>query len=149
MAKVILKQLVAGLGVAGDVVEVRNGYARNFLVPQGFAVPWSRGGAAQVAQLQAAREARALASVEDAHALRDRLQDGKVRLFAKAGQGGRLFGSVQPAQVAEAVREAGLGEIDKRKVQLPVIKATGEYQATVHLHDGVDAVLTLQVISER
>ncbi|KUF06033.1 50S ribosomal protein L9 [Leucobacter sp. G161] len=149
MAKVILTHEVRGLGSAGDVVEVKNGYARNFLVPKGYAVNWTRGGAAQVAQLQKARDARALASVEDAQALKATLESNKVRLHSKAGVGGRLFGSIKPAAVAAAVSEAGLGEVDKRKISLPSIKTTGEYQATIHLHEGVDAQVTLQVITQR
>lgn len=149
MAKVILTHEVQGLGSAGDVVEVKNGYARNFLVPQGVAVNWTRGGQAQVDQIRSAREARALASVEDAQALKSKLQESKVKLYAKTGTGGRLFGSVKPAAVAEAVSVAGIGEVDKRKITVPTIKATGEYQAVVHLHDGVDADVTLQVISQK
>jgi large subunit ribosomal protein L9 len=112
-------------------------------------VHWTRGGEAQVAQLRAAREARALASAEDAQALKAKLQEGKIRLFAKTGAEGRLFGSVKPAAVAAAVSEAGLGEIDKRKITVPTIKSTGEYEAVVHLHEGVDAKVTLQVIAQR
>ena len=149
MAKVILTNEVQGLGSAGDVVDVKNGYARNYLVPQGYAVHWTRGGAAQVAQLQAAREARALASVEDAQALKASLEAGKIRLHSKAGVGGRLFGAIKPAAVAAAVSEAGIGEVDKRKISLPSIKSTGEYKATIHLHEGVDAEVTLQVITQR
>jgi len=149
MAKVILTHEVQGLGSAGDVVEVKNGYARNYLVPQGYAVNWSRGGEAQVAQIRSARAARALASVEDAQALKAKLQGGKIRLFAKTGAEGRLFGSVKPAAVAAAVSEAGLGEIDKRKITVPTIKSVGEYNAIVHLHEGVDAQVVLQVIAQR
>lgn len=149
MAKIILTNEVLGLGSAGDVVEVKNGYARNYLVPQGYAVHWTRGGEAQVDQIRKAREARALASVEDAQALKAKLQEGKVRLFAKSGAEGRLFGSVKPAAVAAAVAEAGIGQIDKRKITLPAIKTTGEYRATIHLHEGVDAEITLQVIAQR
>ena len=149
MAKVILTHEVRGLGSAGDVVEVKNGYARNYLVPQGFGVNWTRGGEAQVAQIRAARAARALASVEDAQALKAKLEASKVRLQAKAGVGGRLFGSVKPAAVAAAVSAAGIGEVDKRKISLPAIKTTGEYKATIHLHEGVDAEVTLQVITLR
>lgn len=149
MAKVILTNEVLGLGSAGDVVEVKNGYARNYLVPQGYGVHWTRGGAAQVDQIRKAREARAIATVEDAQALKAKLQENKVRLFAKTGAEGRLFGSVKPAAVAAAVAEAGVGEIDKRKITLPTIKSTGEYSATVHLLEGVDATVTLQVIAAR
>ena len=149
MAKVILTHEVQGLGSAGDVIEVKNGYARNYLVPQGYAVHWTRGGEAQVEQIRKAREARALASIEDAQALKVKLQEGKIRLFAKTGAEGRLFGSVKPAAVAAAVVEAGLGDVDKRKITLPTIKSTGEYSATIHLHEGVDAEITLQVIAQR
>lgn len=149
MAKVILTHEVQGLGSAGDVVEVKNGYARNYLVPQGFALNWTRGGQAQVDQIRSAREARALASAEEAQTLKAKLQESKIKLYAKTGNGGRLFGSVKPAAVAAAVSEAGLGEIDKRKITVPSIKSTGEYQAVVHLHEGVDAKVTLQVISQR
>lgn len=149
MAKVILTHEVQGLGSAGDVVEVKNGYARNYLVPQGFAVNWTRGGQAQVDQIRSAREARALASVEEAQALKSKLQESKIKLHAKTGTGGRLFGSVKPAAVAAAVSDAGIGEVDKRKITVPSIKSTGEYQAVIHLHEGVDAEVTLQVISQR
>lgn len=149
MAKVILTNEVQGLGSAGDVVEVKSGYARNYLVPQGYGVHWTRGGAAQVDQIRKAREARAIASVEDAQALKAKLQEGKVRVYAKTGTGGRLFGSIKPADVAAAVAEAGIGEIDKRKITLPSIRTTGDYQVTAHLHEGVDAEITLQVIAQR
>lgn len=149
MAKIILTNEVSGLGAAGDVLEVRNGFARNYLVPQGYAVHWTRGGEAQVAQIRSARDARALASVEDAKAVKAKLESGKVRLLAKTGTGGRLFGSIKPAQVADAISASGLGEIDKRKVELPSIRSTGEYKAQVRLHDEVSASVTLQVISQR
>lgn len=149
MAKVILTHEVQGLGSAGDVVDVKNGYARNYLVPQGYAVNWTRGGEAQVEQIRKARAARALASVEEAQELKAKLQEGKIRLQAKTGTGGRLFGSVKPAAVAAAVSQAGIGEIDKRKITVPTIKSTGEYRAIIHLHEGVDAEVTLQVISQR
>lgn len=149
MAKVILTNEVTGLGSAGDVVEVKSGYARNFLLPQGFAVAWSRGGEAQVEQIRSARKARALATREEAQTLKEKLESGKIRLEAKAGVGGRLFGSVKTSQVADAVSAAGLGEIDKRKIELPAIKSTGDYQVTVRLHDELSATITLQVVGQR
>ncbi|MGX5697418.1 50S ribosomal protein L9 [Agromyces soli] len=150
MAKVILTHEVNGLGEAGDVVEVKNGYARNYLVPQGFATPWTRGGQKQVDQIKAARAARALHSLEDAKALKAKLEDGKVKLYVKAGLGGRLFGSVKTQAVAEAVSAAGIGEIDKRKVSFPTpIKSVGDHSVDVRLHDDVTATLTLQVIAAK
>ncbi|WP_350348372.1 50S ribosomal protein L9 [Agromyces sp. G08B096] len=150
MAKVILTHEVSGLGEAGDVVEVKNGYARNYLVPQGFATPWTRGGQKQVDQIKAARTARALHSLEDAQALKASLEQGKVKLAVKAGLGGRLFGSVKTADVAAAVEAAGLGSVDKRKIEIPTpIKAVGDHEATVRLHDDVTATITLQVVAAK
>ena len=150
MAKVILTHEVTGLGAAGDVVEVKNGYARNYLVPQGLAVSWSRGGEKQVAQIRAARAARALASLEDANALKTKLESTKVKLTVKAGAEGRLFGSVKTADIAAAVAAAGLGEIDKRKIELAApIRATGEHSASVKLHDELAATITLQVVGTK
>jgi large subunit ribosomal protein L9 len=150
MSKVILTNEVSGLGSAGDVVEVKNGYARNYLLPRGFAVLWSKGGEKQVVQIKAAREARALATVEEAQALKDRLQANPIRLAVKAGVGGRLFGAVKNGDVAAAVAAAGLGEIDKRKVAFfSPIRSTGNYEATVKLHSDLTATLKLQVVAKK
>lgn len=150
MAKVILTHEVTGLGTAGDVVEVKSGFARNYLVPKGFAVAWSRGGEKQVEQIKAARIARELHSLEDAQALKAKLESGKVKLSVKSGLGGRLFGSVKTADIAAAVSAAGLGEIDKRKIEITApIKATGDHEATVRLHDELSATITLQVVAAK
>lgn len=149
MAKIILTHEVLGLGAAGDVVEVKNGYARNYLVPQGFAVPWTRGGQAQVDQIRRAREARMIASVEHAEELKKKLEADKIRVVVRTGQGGRLFGSVKPATVAAAIEAAGLGEVDKRKITVPKIKTTGTYPVIVHLMEGIDANAQIQVIAEK
>ena len=150
MAKVILTHEVSGLGAAGDVVEVKNGYARNYLVPQGFATPWTRGGQKQVDQIKAARAARELHSIEDAQALKAKLESGKVKLAVKAGLGGRLFGSVKTADVADAVKAAGLGDLDKRKIEIPTaIKSVGDHEATVKLREDVTATITLQVVAAK
>ena len=150
MAKLILTNEVAGLGSAGDVGEVKNGFARNYLIPQGFATAWTRGGEKQVASIQAARQARAIHDRDDALALKAALEGTKVRLAVKAGAAGRLFGSVKTEHVADAVAAAGLGSIDKRKVQITSpIKSTGDHEATVRLHDDVTAVITLQVVAAK
>lgn len=116
MAKLILTNEVTGLGSAGDVVEVKNGYARNYLIPQGFAVAWTRGGEKQVSSIRAARESRAIHDHEEAVALKNTLESNTVKLAVKAGAEGRLFGSVKTGDVADAVKAAGLGELDKRKI---------------------------------
>jgi large subunit ribosomal protein L9 len=150
MAKLILTNEDAGLGSAGDVVEVKNGYARNYLVPQGFAVNWTRGGEKQVASIQAARQARAIHDHDEAVALKNSIEGAKVRVAVKAGAEGRLFGSVKTETIANAVEAAGLGKIDKRKVHITsAIKSTGEHEATVRLTDDVTAVITLQVVAAK
>ncbi|GAB3849531.1 50S ribosomal protein L9 [Nesterenkonia populi] len=147
MAKLILTQEVTGLGAAGDVVEVKDGYARNYLLPRGYAMTWSKGGEKDVERLRAARQAREIATVEEAQALAEKLQANPVSIQVKTGESGRLFGTVGPAQIAEAVEAAGLGSIDKRTVEIPErIKATGSYAATVKLHADVTAALDLNVI---
>ena len=150
MSKIILTNEVSGLGSAGDVVEVKNGFARNYLLPRGFAVLWTKGGEKQVDSIKAARATRALATVEEANTLMAALEGKSVRLTAKAGVGGRLFGSVKTADVAAAVAAAGLGEIDKRKIAfVSPIRNTGEHLATVRLHGDTVATITLQVSGKK
>jgi large subunit ribosomal protein L9 len=148
MTKLILTHEVTGLGAPGDVVDVKNGYARNFLIPQNFAVAWTRGGEKQIESIKAARSAREHATLEEAQDLKARLQAATVKLTVKAGAEGRLFGSVKPTDVADAVAAAGLGQIDKRKIEIPTaIKTTGEHEATVRLRDDLVATITLQVVA--
>ena len=150
MAKLILTNEVAGLGSADVVIEVKNGFARNYLIPQGFAVAWSRGGEKQVASIRAARESRAIHDHEEAVALKNSLESTKVRLAVKAGAEGRLFGSVKTGDVADAVKAAGLGELDKRKIHITSpIKSVGEHEATIRLRDDLTAVITLQVVAAK
>jgi large subunit ribosomal protein L9 len=150
MSKLILTHEVTGLGTPGDVVEVKNGYARNYLIPQGFAVAWSRGGAKQVEQIKAARAARELATLEEAQSLKASLESNTVKLAVKAGAEGRLFGSVKTVDVAEAVKAAGLGEIDRRKIEIPTpIKSVGTHEATVRLREDISATINLQVVASK
>jgi large subunit ribosomal protein L9 len=150
MSKVILTHEVSGLGSAGDVVEVKSGYARNYLVPQGFATPWTRGGEKQVEAIKSARAAREHASIEEAQDLKSRLQANVVTLTVKAGAEGRLFGSVKPADIAAAVEAAGLGAVDKRRIELGApIKATGTHEATLKLRDDIVATITLKVVAAK
>lgn len=150
MAKLILTQEISGLGAAGDVVDVKDGYARNYLLPRGYAMTWTKGGEKDVERLRAARRAREIASVEEAQAVAEKLQAQPVKVGVKSGESGRLFGTVGPAQIAEAVEAQGLGSIDKRTVEIPErIKAVGSYTATVKLHADVTASLDLQVVAEK
>lgn len=150
MSKLILTTEVSGVGSAGDVVEVKNGYARNYLIPQGLAVAWSRGGEKQIEQIRAARVARELATLEEAQALKAALEAAVVKLSVKVGQDGRLFGSVKTEHVVTAVSAAGLGELDKRKVEISApIKFVGNHEATVRLRDDIVATITLQVVAAK
>ena len=150
MSKLILTHEVTGLGAPGDVVDVKNGYARNFLIPQGFAVTWSRGAEKQIEQIKSARAAREHATLEEAQDLKARIQAISVKLPVRVGTGGRLFGSVKPVDVAAAVAAAGLGEVDKRKIEITSpIKSVGEYEATVRLRDDIVATITLQVVAAK
>ena len=105
--KLILTQEVAGLGAPGDVVDVDGGYGRNYLLPRGFAISWTRGGEKQVDLIKRARAAREIRTLEDAQAVAGQLQRLTVRLKRRAGSNGRLFGSVGATDIAEAVRTAG------------------------------------------
>jgi large subunit ribosomal protein L9 len=149
MSKLILTNEVTGLGSAGDVVEVKNGFARNYLIPKGFAVLWSKGGEKQVTSIRAARESREIASEEEAKALKAQLEAKTLRIAVKAGANGRLFGSVKTSDVADAVAAAGFAAVDKRKVEFSTaIRTTGEFEATVRVGELV-ANLKLQVVAAK
>ena len=146
MAKLILTNEVAGLGSPGDVVDVKNGYARNFLIPQGFAVAWSNGGQKQVDQIRSAREAKVMASQEEAQALKDALEKAPIVISAKAGAEGRLFGSITRNDIAAAIEAAGIKGTDKRSIEIPSpIKSTGSAEVVIKIHDGVIATVALSV----
>lgn len=150
MLKLILTHEVTGLGAPGDVIDVKNGYARNYLVPQGYAVQWTRGGEKQVESIKAARVAREHATIEEAQDLKAKLQAATVKLVVKAGEGGRLFGSVKTSDIANAVATAGIGTVDKRKIEITnAIKVTGTHEATIRLRDDIIATITLQVVAAK
>ncbi|GGR60490.1 MULTISPECIES: 50S ribosomal protein L9 [Streptomyces] len=146
--KIILTQEVSGLGAAGDVVEVKDGYARNYLVPRGFAIRWTKGGEKDVAQIRRARKIHEIATIEQANEIKAKLEGTKVRLAVRSGDAGRLFGSVTPADVATAIKSAGGPEVDKRRVELgSPIKTLGSHQVLVRLHPEVAAKLGIEVVA--
>lgn len=150
MAKLILTHEVTGLGEPGDVVEVKDGYARNYLVPRKLATPWSKGAESQVSALRKARKSREIATLDEAKATRDSLQSKTFVITAKAGAAGRLFGAVTTGDIAEAVVAAGGPSVDKRKIEVAQhIKSTGEYAATVRLHPEVSANVTIKVAAAK
>lgn len=148
MAKLILTHEVTGLGEPGDVVEVKDGYARNFLLPRGLATSWTKGAEKQVASIRAARKAREIATLDEAKAARDSIEAAKVVVKARAGESGRLFGAVTTGEIAEAVQAAGAPAVDKRKIEVgQPIRALGEYTVSVRLHPEVAAKINLQVVA--
>jgi large subunit ribosomal protein L9 len=144
--KLILTQEVTGLGSPGDVVEVAAGYGRNYLIPRGFAIAWTRGGEKQVEQIKRARAVREIRTLEEAQAAAGQLAKLTVRLKKKAGTNGRLFGSVGPSEIAAAVKDAGGPDVDKRKIiVIDPIKTAGSYQVQVRLHPEVSAAVKIDV----
>ncbi|MEV7281836.1 50S ribosomal protein L9 [Streptomyces sp. NPDC093111] len=146
--KIILTHEVSGLGAAGDVVDVKDGYARNYLVPRGFAIRWTKGGEKDVAQIRRARKIHEIATIEQANEFKARLEGVKVKLAVRSGDAGRLFGSVTQADVAAAIKAAGGPDVDKRRVELgSPIKTLGAHQVSVRLHADVVAKLGVEVIA--
>ncbi len=146
--KLILTSEVSGLGAPGDIVEVKDGYGRNFLLPRSLATPWTKGGQKQVDAIRKARASREIATLDQAQAIKSRLESSTVTLDAQAGASGRLFGAVTTADVARAVAAAGGPELDKRKIELGrPIKTVGRYDVSVRLHVDVAANVALEVVS--
>ena len=134
--KLILTQEVSGLGAPGDVVDVAAGYGRNYLIPRGFAMTWTRG----------ADRAREIRGLEDAKAVAAQLEGLHVRMRRRAGGSGRLFGSVGPVDIAAAVREAGGPELDRRRIEVrDPIKTVGTHQVRVRLHPEVSAPVDIEI----
>lgn len=147
-SKLILTHEVAGLGSAGDTVEVKGGYARNYLLPRGLAIVATRGAEKQVAGIRRARAAREVATLEEAKQVAGQLGSLTVTVPAKAGKGGRLFGSITTADVVAAVTAAGGPSLDRRRVELPSsIKSTGAHTVTVRVHPEVSASLAIEVVA--
>ncbi|AZQ77518.1 50S ribosomal protein L9 [Flaviflexus ciconiae] len=149
MAKLILTHEVDRLGVPGDVVEVKDGYARNYLLPRGYATRWTKGAQKQIDQMEQARRKRDIATVEEAQTLRDKLEETSLTLTVRTGKSGRLFGAVTAADIAQAAQEATGENIDRRKVlvQNP-IKSVGDYRVDIRLHSDVTVTVPVSVVSE-
>ena len=146
--KVILTHEVSGLGTAGDVVDVKPGYARNFLYRRGLAEQWTKGAQKQVEALAAGRAARAVKSLEEATSIKGNLESQTYTVSAHAGESGRLFGAVTSREVAAAVVAAGGPELDRRTIEIPTpIKNVGPSEALVRLHPEVQATVALDVVA--
>ena len=146
--KLILTQEVTGLGSPGDVVEVAGGYGRNYLVPRKLAIHWTRGAEKQIDMIKRGRDVRQIRGLDDAKVAAAELEGLSVRLATRAGASGRLFGSVGPADIAAAVREAGGPELDRRRIEITnPIKTLGAHQVRVRLHPEVSAAVDVEIVS--
>jgi len=147
--KLILTAAVDKLGLAGDVVEVKDGYGRNFLVPRGLAIAWTKGAEKQIAGIKRSRDAREIRGLDHAQQVRSELEGLNIELGVRAGGTGRLFGAVTPADVSGAIKKAGGPSVDKRAVEIgKPIKTVGAHTVGVKLHDAVTAHLQVNVVAQ-
>lgn len=143
--EVILKKDVKGLGKAGDKVKASDGYARNFLFPKGLAVEANAQTLTEYKNSEASKQHKIDVDIANAKDAQSKLNGKTVRLTAKAGQNGRLFGSVTAKNVAEAITKQLGVTVDKRKLSVADIKNFGTYSAEVKLYTGISATLTVEV----
>jgi large subunit ribosomal protein L9 len=144
--KVILQKTVERLGDPGDVADVADGYARNFLIPRGLAIRAEKGAIRHAESLKRAHEARTKARKGEFEALAAQLIRAPVVVTARVGEEGRLFGSVTAADIAEALSTQAGVPVDRRDVHLEEpIRSVGTHEVTVHLHPEVDPVVTVDV----
>ena len=147
--EVILLDNIGKLGGLGDKVTVKPGYGRNYLVPYGLAVPATKENVEAFEAQRAELEAQAAERKAEAQARAEQLNDIELSLVSKAGDEGKLFGSIGPRDLADAISSAGI-EVDKSEVRMPQgpIRQTGEYDIDLHLHAEVDAVVRVVVVAE-
>ncbi|HBG01281.1 MAG TPA: 50S ribosomal protein L9 [Firmicutes bacterium] len=147
--KVILTQDVKNIGKKGDVVNVAEGYGRNFLLPRGLAVPASAGNLRQVAEHAKAESSRANRELNEAEKIGAAIAEKSIQVKAKVGEGGRLFGSVTTQEIADQLRRQFSVEIDKRKIDVKEpIKSLGSHPVTVKVHPKVHVSVTVKVVAE-
>lgn len=146
--KIILADDVDNLGTKGDVVSVADGYARNYLVPKGLALMASKGALKQAEQMRRAREEREQKVKEEAAGRVSKLGATSVYISARAGEGGRLFGSVTKTDVARAILEQLGEDVDRHVIRLDdPIRTLGSHSVEIHLHEEVNALVTVEVIA--
>ena len=145
--KLLLTQEVTGLGAPGDVVEVKDGYGRNYLVPRGVAIRWTRGAEKTVDSIKSARASRAVRDHDHAAEIKSKLESAPVNVKVRSGEGGRLFGAVTVAEIAGALTEATGEQVDKRTIVVKnPIKSLGSHVVNVKLHDEVSATANINVV---
>src|SRR5436309_9611341 len=147
--KIILQQEVDKLGGPGDVVDVADGYARNFLIPRKLAAPATRGGVRHADRLKKAHADRIQRGLQEARSLASKLSAKPIRINAKAGEEGRLFGSITGTNVAEQIEKVLGVQVDRKRVMLAEpIRSVGVHEVQVHLHPEVDATVTVEVVAQ-
>ena len=144
--KVILTKTVANLGHSGDVVEVKSGFARNYLIPQGLAFAWNKGAEKQILAMKRARLAQAVATREDAVAAKAAIEGTAVEIAAKVSESGKLFGSISAEQIAIALEDKAV--VDPKAIEVETIKTAGEFPAKVALHPEITASFFVKVVAE-
>jgi large subunit ribosomal protein L9 len=148
MIRVVLQQDVESLGVSGDVVRVRPGYARNFLIPRGFAVPATTSNLTRVAELKRAASARATELLQQARELEKKLDGLRVRVERVVGDENKMYGSVTSRDIEDAYLALGV-EIDRKKIQLDEpIRELGMFDVPIKLHSEVSSVLKVEVVKK-
>ena len=144
--KVILAKSVNHLGHPGDVVSVKAGYARNYLIPQGLGFAWSKNAAAQIEAMKRARLAKAVATREEAVAAKELIEGSVVEIAAKVSESGKLFGGISADKIAIAL--SSKAAVNPKNITVDPIKTTGELAATVALHPEISASFTVKVVAE-
>lgn len=145
--RIILRQPVANLGQKGDVVEVATGYARNFLLPQGYAIAWNKGTAHQIEAMRRAQRAQSLASRADASALKEKLDGITVVVSAKVSESGKLFGGVSADTIVAALAKQDL-QVSPKTLSYDPIRTTGTFPVKAQLHPEIAAQFNVQVVKE-
>ncbi len=145
--KVILRSDLDGLGKRGDIVDVADGHARNFLLPKGHALPASDGAIEQAGRMRQARDQRDSSAREAATQIASTLVPKVITVTAKAGPEGKLFGSITAADIVDAVREQTDIDLDRRQLEVDSIKTTGQHTVTASLHNDVSFPVTIDVVA--
>ncbi|MGH2573413.1 MAG: 50S ribosomal protein L9 [Actinomycetota bacterium] len=147
--RVILQREVENLGAPGDVVAVADGYARNYLMPRGLAIPASKGAVRHAERLRQAHEQHVGRALDEARAVAERLTSRPLRIPTRVGADGRLFGSITVADLADEIQKVSGQEIDRRRIHVAEpIRSVGTHEVVVHLHPQINAAVTVEVVPE-
>jgi large subunit ribosomal protein L9 len=147
--KLILTREVTGLGSAGDIVTVKDGYGRNFLIPSGTAIAWSKGGETQIEGIKRARSIREIRDAEHANQVKSTLESASVTVTGRAGSEGRLFGSITDKEIVSAIKSATGIDLDRHKISTGGhIKKVGKHEVKATLHGNVVAQFSITVVAQ-